>query len=1040
MATFEELQAASERVKGGRTVPSVAEVLSSPVLVTQLAQEKRNRDERAARLEKFQADAEAARLEAERLQRKTENKFLKLGEFTYNLGRSILQAPQRAITSVALDPTAGILSLITGRDIKAEFKPEGKLQQFFLGKETIKGVQVMVEEAIRTGQQVGEAVGLDPATATGASFAGAPAIVAGTIGLDLLPIGGGKKAIEKKLADVAKKVAKSEDPGDIAKVLKTLFKGTDEAFETASQNFRFVDDPKRIQNILRSNLAEGGFKQGTPINPNAFFKDEQEALDRARKFVQGVNTDKLEPEVKAIVDDLVENVPEVLAPRRVISNSESIANAGKVGERPILKELLSAPEGQLTSEALNIRKQIGDAILSAKGDIDSAKTINTLLKTRGKVSSEAARALQSFQIPDEALSSIQKFADDLLVQAKRSGDPDFIKEAEDLVAETLKGGKAGPTAFGRIYEYWINSILSSPLTHKANIIGNMATTIMKPIERIFELPFDIAGSLITKRRTIKAGQIPHEVMGMFSGLTEGVRKGLRLGLTQEKALGKFAAISKIEERVKNIPGIAGKFIRIPTKLLEVEDVFFKLVNGTGELYGLAYREAKKLKLSGDDFYKKVADLIENPTKEMLEEVGEEQLYRTFQNDLGTWGKKFMQLRNVPRDGSVWSKAAAGVTRFVVPFVRTPVNITKFALERSPAGFFKLIGAKSQKEVTQILARATMGSSIAAAVAFWTMQGRITGSGPKNRNERDALFRQGWQPYSVLVGDKYYSYQRLEPSSMIVGFTADAVERAKESGDEIDENIAAQIVYSISQNLSDKTFFSGISGLFDTISDPERYAEIWISRQSAGFVPNVLSFFSRGMDRTIKNTKADSIPEAIWQKVQSKIPGLSEEVLPKKNAFGQDIKREGNLLTDLLLPQFSTIKQSRLENELKALDTQVTFPATSSRGVKFNQKEYDSLVLNTGSRIKKDLDRLISTPLYEKASQFSKQKLVNDIVNIHKNAVRDQVFMYAQMRQLGYLDVPQEKTGQLIQLMAFPGWGSLDDDQRLNAVNKVLYGR
>jgi hypothetical protein len=195
-----------------------------------------------------------------------------------------------------------------------------------------------------------------------------------------------------------------------------------------------------------------------------------------------------------------------------------------------------------------------------------------------------------------------------------------------------------------------------------------------------------------------------------------------------------------------------------------------------------------------------------------------------------------------------------------------------------------------------------------------------------------------------------------------------------------------------------------------------------------------------MDRTIKNTKADSVPQMIWDRIQSKIPGLSDNVLPKRNVFGAPIKKEGNLLSDLLVPQYSTIKNSKLEKELKDLDITISFPSTSSNGVKFNQKEYDSLLKNSGTRIKTTLEKLIESPMYKIANPLAKKNLVQRIVRETTDIVRSQIFVYAQCRQLGILNVPKEKLSPLINLMNFSEWNKLDDDQKLNQVNRILYSK
>ena len=73
------------------------------------------------------------------------------------------------------------------------------------------------------------------------------------------------------------------------------------------------------------------------------------------------------------------------------------------------------------------------------------------------------------------------------------------------------------------------------------------------------------------------------------------------------------------------------------------------------------------------------------------------------------------------------------------------------------------------------ARLTLGSLLCGATASLCVMGNLTGSGPKNKAQREALMATGWQPYSVRIGDKWVSYARMEPVASTLGIVADAIE-------------------------------------------------------------------------------------------------------------------------------------------------------------------------------------------------------------------------------------------------------------------------
>ena len=102
----------------------------------------------------------------------------------------------------------------------------------------------------------------------------------------------------------------------------------------------------------------------------------------------------------------------------------------------------------------------------------------------------------------------------------------------------------------------------------------------------------------------------------------------------------------------------------------------------------------------------------------------------------------------------------------VPFVRTPTNLLKYAVERSPIApilkewraDFMAGGAKRDLAV----AKALVGSGVGASVTLWAANGKITGGGPADENatrlmradgRRDSVERPRYRlvvrPYDVL---------------------------------------------------------------------------------------------------------------------------------------------------------------------------------------------------------------------------------------------------------------------------------------------------
>jgi hypothetical protein len=81
----------------------------------------------------------------------------------------------------------------------------------------------------------------------------------------------------------------------------------------------------------------------------------------------------------------------------------------------------------------------------------------------------------------------------------------------------------------------------------------------------------------------------------------------------------------------------------------------------------------------------------------------------------------------------------------MPFIRTPINIVKFAAQRSPfAPLFKevrenLKGVNGVAERDAQIARIAMGSTVGVVTASYAADGTITGGGPADPKQRAALY-------------------------------------------------------------------------------------------------------------------------------------------------------------------------------------------------------------------------------------------------------------------------------------------------------------
>ena len=85
-----------------------------------------------------------------------------------------------------------------------------------------------------------------------------------------------------------------------------------------------------------------------------------------------------------------------------------------------------------------------------------------------------------------------------------------------------------------------------------------------------------------------------------------------------------------------------------------------------------------------------------------------------------------------------------------------------------------------------MGRQTMGAAVITGAAMMYLDGRITGNGPVNRQQRKLWMDLGWKPRSIKVMGKWVSYDSLEPFNGLLAYVADTGDFMDEMGEEAAE--------------------------------------------------------------------------------------------------------------------------------------------------------------------------------------------------------------------------------------------------------------
>lgn len=650
--------------------------------------------------------------------------------------------------------------------------------------------------------------------------------------------------------------------------------------------------------------------------------------------------------------------------------------------------------GSLIKKATKgLANQKGAAGSLGEVDAEMVAAQKELLRRAGRAGAKSSEEVTSFLVKNgiaEAtakevamgIGSLQQetggFAQKQISKALSKEDREIT---EDIVQKMSKIDLNDPIAVNKFirdigkvkgsdkaYTVFINSILSSPLTHIVNTTGNILRSAVNVPVKAIAAGIESPKRLFGKQPDIYLGEAGYEAVGKLKGFSEGIRRAvfnLRHGLTEEQ-------VTKFDVRPTPLKGKVGEVITAPTRALAAEDEVFKAVNANGEIYGLAYRKAAKEGLKGKAFNQRVGELIADPTPEMLEGSAKAAERQTFQDPLGSVGQTIMRFRNkVPG------------LRWVAPFVKTPTNIFKEASRFSPVGLGTAMG-KQGTERSMELGQAVVGSGIAGFFSVKVMEGQVTGAAPRDRKEREMFYAEGKQPYSLKVGDKWISYQRVEPFATAVGLIADAHELWKDH--ELNETEVGQVAVEATKRLAatftEKSFMSGISSTMNAIEDPERYGAQFASGFASGMIwpAGMLRTITRATDDTMRDPQGKGLRK-VKESIMANLPGLSKKVQAKLDLFGEEVKRPASPWERTLSPFPSTqVSSNPVIKEMVRLGVKVGIPGKVQGKISLTPEEYFNLRKNAGQSLKTAMGNLMHSDSYKALPDSKKTETVEKLID------------------------------------------------------------
>ncbi len=761
--------------------------------------------------------------------------------------------------------------------------------------------------------------------------------------------------------------------------------------------------------------AEGGKAPNVGATPEPtganerFTNPESNLVDKAGNIrLDNLNTPE---DVSQVIRETAEDTGGFMEARRgVISDGQVLdladalgmdpkfLNSRKLGEAFNAEQVMAARK-LLIKSATNVRDLMRKAADGTDDDVMAyaeAKARHVMIQEQvSGITAEAGRALRAFRkiegsdeakavgdfLKDATGRTLNQLREEAKFGAKLETPAQVSKYMDDLTRHPLKNA---------ILEYYINDLISGPITHLRYSVGNALNALWTPLVQI-----PIGAAIGTARETLHLGADANRIyMGEAGAQLFAMMKGSRDGWkAATEAFSTGISPSLPGERVHvqippAIPGVAGKIIRIPGKSVSAIHTFFKSLRYEQNIQGLAYRTAMNEGLSGDAFANRVSDLTVRPTPEMMDESGyldpEKMEKQHFENAESATQNALKELYMAPTkyDSAMGALNRAIdrslVAKIIVPFMKIGSQITRNAfIEQTPIGLFsKDIRdefAKGGAAADFQAAKMTAGIALAGITVGLAAEGLAVGDGPEDPHQR-AVWMLNHRPNTVTIGDISIPYQGLGSLGMLMRFSANTYDVAHQIGHEDAAKLGVAFLEGATKSVLDENFMRGVKDMLDAVYHPEEYGLNYLKDFATNWLP-----FSVGLGQISRLVDPDQREaEGVWQAAKQKIPYWSETLPARRDMFGEPIPNSGPL------PSYATDPVVQAMEALKIAPGKLT---RKIRGIPLTDEQYDQYSMLAGRMSKMQLNTVVSLPGFDQFPAATRIELIHNAISSSREVAR-----------------------------------------------------
>lgn len=570
-----------------------------------------------------------------------------------------------------------------------------------------------------------------------------------------------------------------------------------------------------------------------------------------------------------------------------------------------------------------------------------------------------------------------------------------LAEIQKVMTDKLPPSKgAGIKAWMRI------SMLFNPKTQVRNVMGN---AIIAPVNTFSDLFASTIDKQIAKKTGVRTTGTT-DIKSYLKGFKEGAYQSyndFKKGINTRNIQGNRFEIT--EGKSFNDNNLIGKGLNRIDSLLS-----FMLDAGDRTFYEATFTNSinNQLKLNNTT----------EVTQAMIDIATSEALSRTWQDNNGY--TRFVL--NVRKWLNALNVGGYGLGDVLIPFAKTPANLTKAIVDYSPAGMIKTIiegnnlrksltngqyTAQMQHQFVQDLGKATAGTMLYVLGYALAKAGITTGESDDDKDVSNFMKNTlGVSSYSIKIGNKSFTYDWAQPIAAPFAITSNIVQKQKDNAT-LTESVISSLD-TAGNILLEQSFLESISTVLNNNEGIATGIQEAIFELPSRAVPTLFKQIADLIDPVQRQTfEKDKPLDTAVNKVKVKIPGLSKTLAPSVDTMGREIKKYGgknNIFNVFLNP--ATVNTENISESAKEIYR--LYKSTGETNIMprvapyYINQDGEKVILNSKQRaryqkisgdiIEENIKKILNSKEYKNMTDEEKVEVINGIVNYSYNIAKKDV--------------------------------------------------